>query len=261
VRAGLPLLGMTEAVPSVLVEEHWEAFDREGFLDLGPIILPAEGDWLRRRGEGLVGSDLVDLVSEEAARPFLELMHHPLLHEVCFRVYGQGAPVMLLSGEVSDPPLLRAPWRQDASRLADFDRDEVITVVVSLGDVKGRGATVEVVPGSHRLGLLDVSEGGVSPEVAVREDVESRFVSVRIEPGCAVLLHKWSVHRLATAGHRHKSRTAAFVFVDGHVRSRTTGRPHLPMVLGATPRDAPPSEPTLEEARAVVQGELEISGR
>jgi hypothetical protein len=39
----LPLLGMTDALPSVLLEQHWEAFDRMGFLDLGPLHIPKTG--------------------------------------------------------------------------------------------------------------------------------------------------------------------------------------------------------------------------
>lgn len=258
---GLPLLGMTEALPSVLVEAHWEALDRQGYLDLGPVILPEEADWLRRCSEGLVGTELVELVPQESARPFFELMHHPLFHEVCFRVYGPRAPVMLFSGEVSDPRPLRAAWRQDASRLVDFDRDEVVTVVVSLGDGARRQAAVDVVPGSHRLGLLEISEGGVLLPAAAREDLEHGFVSVGIDCGCALLLHKWLIHRPGRAADRHGSRTATFVLVDGRARSVITGYPHLPMVLGESPRGPLPCVARLEEDRARLQGEIEQLGR
>lgn len=258
----LPLLGMKAALPSVLVEAHWESFDRQGFLDLGPVILPEEAEWLRRCADGLVRAELVELISDEGARPFLELMHHPLFHEVCFKIYGPGAPVMLFSGEVSDPPSIRPPWRQDASLSVHLDREKIVTIVVSLGDAAGRKATVEVVPRSHRLGLLEVSDGGVSPAAATRENLEDRFVSVRIDSGCAVLLHKWLVHRPGQSEDQHGSRTAAFVFVDGHVRSLMTGHPHLPMVLGMAPPEHQSPEPGFEEDRAFPARELEkLRGR
>jgi hypothetical protein len=42
VNVDLPLLGMTEALAKVLLEEHWATFARRGVLKLGPIILPGK---------------------------------------------------------------------------------------------------------------------------------------------------------------------------------------------------------------------------
>jgi len=110
--------------------------------------------------------------------------------------------------------------------------------------------------------LLEVSDGGVSPAAATRENLEDRFVSVRIDSGCAVLLHKWLVHRPGQSEDQHGSRTAAFVFVDGHVRSLMTGHPHLPMVLGMAPPEHQSPEPGFEEDRAFPARELEkLRGR
>jgi hypothetical protein len=177
-------------------------------------------------------------VADERARPFVQLMHHPLVHEVCFRIYGPRAPVKLFTAEVSDPPAEQVQWRQDAGLLADYDRDEVVTLVVCLGGAGGHKATVEVVPGSHRLGLLEESGDGVSTEAVHREDLEHRAVPVTIDVGSAVLVHKWLVHRPGRALGRPGSRTVTFVFVDGRARSVISGSPQLPHGAGRASEDA-----------------------
>jgi hypothetical protein len=225
-----PLLGLTEAVAEFLVAAHWEAFARDGFLRLGPICTPEDADALRRCA-GELGLDLIgDRIAEPELRPFLELMHHPLMHEICRRIYGARAPVMVARSEVA--PGGHGAWCQTAAQLGELDREEVVTVVVALE----AGAVVQAIGGSHLHGLVDTVPTDPS-------------LDLPLAPGHALLLGRWLVHRLT-------GRTVSYRFVDGRARSVVTGYPVLPLLRGEIERTPYPCVRTLERECAALRERL-----
>lgn len=226
----------------MLTEEHWELYARQGFLDLGPVCKPAEAAVLRRSAAELDGDQQLDRSAAMETPAFLELMHHPLMYEVCARIYGPDAPVMVFRAALTALGPGGGPWRQNAGELSELDRDEVITVVVGAS----AGGVIEVIPGSHRAGLLDPAPGGVSPSHSGRRRLGDQAVATEIEGGSALLLHRWLVHRPATPGALGPAAAFAFWFVDGRARSIHTGYPALPMLAGEAPSGPFPCVEVLE---------------
>jgi polysaccharide pyruvyl transferase WcaK-like protein len=227
----LPVLGLDEAVTSALTGEYWETFHRQGFMHLGPVCLPQEAQSLARRAESLGITEIGNRITDAELRPFYELMHHPLMHEICARIFGPGAPAIVFQSEVQDANSGETPhtWRQNAGRLHALDRDELVTVLVGLD---ATGSPVEVIPGSHRLGLLDRKDGVLSARDAANFCQDDLVHPLTVEPGHALLLHKWLVHRPARSAAGGSQRAAAFWFADGRARSVISGRNEFPMFVG-----------------------------
>jgi hypothetical protein len=238
VKMTLPVHGLTSAVTHALQGEHWEAFERQGFLHLGPVC--SSGEALALSGVAQVPGffDLSGRADDEGNRMLLELLHHPLFHEVCDRIYGLRGAVMVFrskiemrGGNASDD---LGSWCQNAGQLQNLDRDELATVLVCL-DASARDV-VEAIPGSHRLGLLNPDGGMLSQRDSERHGPEDKAVRVHLEPGHALLLHKWLIHRPAKPNADSRNCTAEFWFVDGRARSIVTGYHELPEYTGKVDR-------------------------
>lgn len=234
----LPVHGLTSAVTHALGVAHWEAFERQGFLHLGPVCAPQDAFEFGQRAHVSGFTDLSGSANEDGNRMFLELMHHPLFHEVCGRFYGPRGTVMVFRSEMvmrtgtgTDTPGL---WCQNAGQLQNLDRDELVTVLVCLD--KSACDVVEAVPGSHRLGLLNPDGGTLSLRDTIRLGLDDKALPLKIEPGHAILLHKWLVHRTAEPIGKPRSLTAEFWFVDGRARSVVTGYHELPEYIGTVER-------------------------
>lgn len=250
----LPVLGLAEAVTSALTDAHWAQFMRNGFLDLGPICRPHEARALAEQTAGHIRSGALDFIHEDRLRPLVDLMHHPLLHETFARFFGPDAPVMVFRCEVvANTPANHAEssWRQNAGFLHEFDRDEVANVLVALD---GGGSAIEALPCSHLRGLINPAGGEVPGREVERLLARSEPVHISLDPGHALLLHKWLVHRSGFSPGPEPSHFASFWYLDGRARSTITGYGALPMVAGNPPQGPYPCVKTLM-AECVAQQE------
>ena len=87
------------------------------------------------------------------------------------------------------------PWHQDGGLFWGLDRDPVLQIWTALDDAPEEAGCVEVVPGSHKLGLA-TPLGGVVPEDQVRQrEADERRVALPAIAGEAILLHNYLLHR------------------------------------------------------------------
>jgi hypothetical protein len=142
-------------------------------------------------------------------------------------------------------------WRQNAAEVQALDRDELVTVVVGLAGAPGH-ARVDAIAGSHRLGLLEDVEGRRAPDALSRRRPDDRAVGLEIEPGHALLLHRWLVHRPVASSGPVPS-MLAYWFVDGRARSTITGYPELPALVGEVERAPYPCVGVLERQCAALR--------
>lgn len=223
---------MQTDLKDVLTEEEWARYERDGFLRLGRVLESEQLGELQQRiddimlGRAPVNYDrmLMQLDSEtgkyedagvqsygfkgprldyrkiqdlEFDPLFLAYMQRPLFRHICARVYGAETSVAAFRAMFMNKPARRGtwlPWHQD--RWSALDRDPLITVWTALDLATRANGCVQVVPGSHRDGLVnpDHPSGFVSPEQAVRITAEHPGLCLEMGAGEAVLLHNWLLH-------------------------------------------------------------------
>ena len=110
-------------------------------------------------------------------------------------------------------------------------RDPLLTVWTALDPATRENGCVEIVPGSHRAGLLNPEHGSgfLTPEQA-EEASRSQTEWLELAPGEAVLLHNWVLHR-SDKNHSQQSRRALSVcYMDA--RTISSSPEHFTEVFG-----------------------------
>lgn len=128
---------------------------------------------------------------------FRDYLLDPVFEDICRRTYGEHTPVALFRAMFMNKPANRGtflPWHQD--RWTSMDRDPHITVWTALDPATRQNGCVQVIPGSHRHGLINPTHpsGFLSKAQAAAICTPDRIVYVELEPGEVVLLHNYLLH-------------------------------------------------------------------
>ena len=250
-------------------EDAWEAFSHDGFMRLGPLLTPAEVEALCRRadeyalgersGDGIqlqldTGGaydelpEAVDAFEEgthlyrkiqglETDDLFRGLVEHPICLEVCARMYGRHAPISIFRAMIMNKPARQGtvlPWHQDGGDVWKLDRDPLVTIWVALDPATTANGCMEVVPGTHRLGLVTDEGSTLSEADAERHCPPERRRPLEVEAGHGVLLHNWLIHRSGVNPSPRSRRAFTACYLDGRTRGTLTGA-HYPLIAGSRP--------------------------
>jgi phytanoyl-CoA hydroxylase len=216
---------------STISDQDWREFEEQGYLKLGrvePRELKELGDQLEAimLGKAAVSYDrlLMQLDSEngeyENAGPqtkgfkgatlnyrkiqdleyvpaFLEYLQLPIFREICARTHGPEADIAIFRTMFMNKPANRGtflPWHQD--RWTALDQDPQLTVWTAIDPATKANGCVQVIPKSHRYGLINPTHpsGFLSKAQAAAICTEDRVVYVELEPGEVVLLHNYLLH-------------------------------------------------------------------
>ena len=216
---------------SPVTDLQWNEYEEQGWLKLGRLDLPQLQKLQERIDAIMLGQADIDydrlLMQLDSAtgayedageqslgfkgsrldyRKIQELEHDPVFREylvdpvfedICARTYGAGKPVALFRAMFMNKPANRGtflPWHQD--RWTSLDRDPQITLWTALDPATKANGCVQVIPGSHRHGLINPahSSGFLSEAQAAAICTPDRIVYVELEPGEVVLLHNYLLH-------------------------------------------------------------------
>ena len=251
----------------MLSESQWDTFERDGFVRLGQLLDADAIAELAQRADDLASGavlnpqiqlqldtggaydELPEAVTHfdsatrlyrkiqglESDPLFSPLVHHPLFMNICARLYGAHAPVSLFRAMIMNKPAGQGtylPWHQDAGDVWKLDRDPLVTVWIALDPATCANGCVEVIPGSHRLGLLSAHGSTVAPENVQRYCPDEKASPLELEPGQGVLLHNWLIHRSGINPSGQPRRAFTACYIDGRTRSVLTGN-HFPLLSGA----------------------------
>lgn len=251
----------------MLNETEWGDFARDGFLPLGEVLSGAQVEALCARADDLALGRVVNPAIEmqldtggayeelpgavrafaegtlryrkiqglQADEVFAPLVRHPLFAEVCGRLYGAHAPVSIFRAMVMNKPAgqgTHLPWHQDGGDVWKLDRDPLVTIWVALDPATRENGCLEVVPGTHRLGLLSAHGSTVAPDEVARHCPAERVRAIEVASGHALLLHNWLIHRSGINPSPIPRRAFTACYMDGRTVSTLTGR-RFPMVFGA----------------------------
>jgi ectoine hydroxylase-related dioxygenase (phytanoyl-CoA dioxygenase family)/polysaccharide pyruvyl transferase WcaK-like protein len=254
---------------AMLTESQWSDYLRDGYLHLGPVLSPDEVEALCARADELAlgrrsfpelelqldtGGDYEQLpgavhtfergtllyrkVQGLQHDPlFARLLHQPVFADICARHYGAHAPVSIFRAMVMNKPAGQGtylPWHQDGGDVWKLDRDPLVTTWVALDPATRANGCVEVVPGTHRLGLLTTHGSTLTPEDAERHCPADAVLPLEVEPGHALLLHNWLIHRSGINPSPVPRRAFSACYMDGRTVGTLTGQ-RYPMVFGEEP--------------------------
>ncbi len=146
---------------------------------------------------------------------FFEYLQHaefaPLVRDVCGpEVSIYRALVFNKAAETGGSSL---PWHQDGGLFWGIDRDAELQLWTALDDVPLGGGCVEVLPGSHRGGLVRPIGGVVPAEAALAANAETRAVPLPAKAGEVILIHNQMWHRSqrSTSGLPRRALTVCYL--------------------------------------------------
>lgn len=251
----------------MLDEQQWSDYSRDGYLRLGRVLEPTTVTELCARADdlalGRVRNPAIEMQLDTggayealpgAVRSFAEgtlryrkiqglesdplfspLVRRPLIAEICARVYGAHAPVSIFRAMVMNKPAGQGtflPWHQDGGDVWKLDRDPLVTIWVALDPATRENGCLEVVPGTHRLGLLSAHGSTVAPQEVERHCPPEAVRAVEVESGHAILLHNWLIHRSGINPSPVSRRAFTACYMDGRTVSTLTGD-RFPMAFGS----------------------------
>ncbi len=251
----------------MIAEADWAAYERDGWLKLGRVLDDAElADFQARidaimlgtadvpydrllmqldgasgkyedageQSNGFKGATLAyrKIQNLELDPLHLAFMQRPLFREICDRVYGPSTAISSFRAMFMNKPARQGtflPWHQD--RWAFLDRDPLITLWTALDPATVANGCVQVVPGTHREGVINPSHGSgfLTPEQAAGRAVPGAIQFLELEAGEAVLLHNWLLHSSDVNRTDRPRRAFSVCYMDA--RTRTTAGEGFPVIF------------------------------
>ncbi len=250
----------------MLTDQQWSDYQRDGFLYLGPLLTSDEVAALCARVDDLALGRLLNpaiamqldtggayeelppavsgfseatlsyrkLQGLETDPLFSPLVRHPLVAEICASHYGPHSPVSLFRAMVMNKPAGQGtylPWHQDGGDVWKLDRDPLVTTWVALDPATRANGCIEVVPGTHRLGLLSTIGSTIESQDVARHCPPERVMPLEVESGHGLLLHNWLIHRSGINPTQESRRAFTASYMDGRTIGTLTGN-RYPMVFG-----------------------------
>ena len=278
-----PFPKVTKAAAPFISEGQWELYDRQGYLKLGRLLDNGQLAELRERMDAIMlgkvryptlemqldtggaYEDLPDPVRGlpeatlgyrkvqglEADPLILRLARRDLFREICAKHYGEHAPISIFRVMMMNKPSgqgTHLPWHQDAGDVWKLDRDPLVTSWIALDPATIPNGCVQVIPGSHKLGLLSKNGSTLSAEDAARYCPEDKIEYLELEAGEGLLLHNWLLHRSDVNLTNIPRRALSVCYMDGRTLDTLTGN-RFPTVFG-DPEDAEFALPFLRDLRA-----------
>ncbi len=258
----------------MITESQWQDYSRDGYLHLGQVLDVRETEALRQRADDLARGTVVNSKIEmqidtggaydelpgivkrfergtmlyrkiqglESDELFSKLVCNARFLSVCDWHYGCHAPISIFRAMVMNKPAgqgTNLPWHQDGGDVWALDRDPLVTIWVALDPATRQNGCVEIVPGTHRLGLLTERGSTLSEKDVQRFCVPEKCQPLEVEAGHAVLLHNWLIHRSGVNPSPIPRRAFTACYMDGRTVSTLTGD-RFPLVRGTAPSEPYP---------------------
>ena len=250
-----------------LTDKERDFWQENGYLVMEGVLSAAEVEGLRRAADALAAgakgltesTDRFKLdvfisstkTLQQIAQPhdldeeWITLAKDPRILDVVEDLLGPNLQ-LYYSMMMMKPPRqgFEAPWHQDLAFFA-HDRAELLACQVYIDNSTPENGCLQVVPGSHKLGLLNHFKDERFAE-AVQGDtsaLDENQVALPVEAGSMVLWHSLTLHR--SAANRSDQSRRAVVFEYKNPETRLLGgafdwqrevRPVGVMVRGEDPR-------------------------
>lgn len=124
------------------------------------------------------------------------------------------------------------PWHQDGGRNWRLHGGHpIVTIWLALDPATRQNGCVQVVPGSHRLGLLSEHGHTITPQQEAAHCPAERVEFVELEAGEAFLMHNWVLHTSGTNPSGVPRRAFSLCLMDAAIRHEDPGHPGFPRLF------------------------------
>lgn len=165
---------------------------------------------------------------------FLQYMRHPRFREITREVIG--SEVTAYRAMFMNKPAGRGtylPYHQDGGTQWQLSANPLMTIWTALDDSTIENGCVQVIPGSHRLGLLSERGHTITPEQEAQFAPDERSVYLEARAGEAILLHNFLLHRSGVNPTEMPRRAFSVCYMDAAIRDVSGSSRRFPVVFGA----------------------------
>jgi len=155
---------------------------------------------------------------------FLAYIQHPVFRAITRDLIGED--VSIFRAMFMNKPARRGtflPYHQDAGSQWGLDRDPYVTIWTALDEATIANGCVQIVPGSHKLGLLSERGHTITPEQEAQFCRDEDSVYLEAKAGEVFLLHNLLLHRSGINTTDCPRRAFSVVYMDAATRD-VTGR-------------------------------------
>ncbi|WP_075298755.1 phytanoyl-CoA dioxygenase family protein [Stigmatella aurantiaca] len=105
------------------------------------------------------------------------------------------------------------PWHQDGGKLWGITQEPELQIWTALDDAPEEGGCLEVVPGSHRDGLVTPLGGVIPPDQVAAKEAEAHRLLLPVRAGEVLLVHNHLWHRSGRgrAGQRRRAFSVCYM--------------------------------------------------
>ncbi len=243
-----------------LTEQQWQQYEHDGYLKLGKLLGDDELKLLQddidaiMLGTATVDYDnmLMQLDSDDGAYDkagpqtkghkgstlnyrkiqdlefdpvFLRYMQWPIFKDICRRVYGD-VDIACFRAMFMNKPAKKGtflPWHQD--RWKHLDRDPLVTVWTALDPATIENGCVQIIPGTHKLGLInpDHGSGFLTAEQTAQQCKPQDIVHLELQAGEVALLHNWTLHASDVNRSDTSRRAFSVCYMDARTKPTSEG--------------------------------------
>ncbi len=177
-------------------------------------------------GRGYEGPSLHYRKIEKLERDplFAEWLRNELFERVCRRVYSTEAihlyRAVIFSKAANGGSNL--PWHQDAGNFWGLSEDPQLQIWTALDDAGEEAGCLEVIPGTHKAGLVSPLGGVVPRHKATEFDAESKVVKLPADAGESILIHNYLWHRSGPNATPYMRRAFTVCYLSGTTRCLRT---------------------------------------
>lgn len=242
-------------------DSHHETFMTQGYLRLGKILSAAELAGLQRRIDDIMlgrvryehmrlqrfdrdtgqlrrtlGNQVATLsyrrIDDLEQDPlFLAYIQQPPFAQIARRYVG--AEVSVFRAMLMNKPAhwdQTLAWHQDVGAGWGIDTNPIVTVWTALDAATAGNGCMQIVPGSHRQGVIN-ERHFLSEEQQARCARPEDIVDLEAAAGEAILLHNLLLHRSGTNPTPTPRRAFSVTYIDAATRTLDTGQT-FPVVFG-----------------------------
>lgn len=169
---------------------------------------------------------------------FLAYIQHPRFRGITRQLIGED--VSIFRAMFMNKPAQRGtylPYHQDAGSQWGLSQDPYVTIWTALDDATIENGCVQVIPGSHKLGLLSERGHTITPEQEAQYCRDEDSVFLEAKAGEVFLLHNLLLHRSGINRTDCPRRAFSVVYMDAATRDVTGRGRTFPVVFGRNALD------------------------
>ena len=164
---------------------------------------------------------------------FLAYIRNPRFREITRELIGE--EVSIYRAMFMNKPAGRGthlPYHQDGGSQWQLSLDPFVTIWTALDDATRENGCMQVIPGSHKLGLLSDEGHTISPDQEARHCGEESSVYLEANAGEAILLHNLLLHRSGINTIDQPRRAFSVCYMDAATEDTSSRNRIFPVVFG-----------------------------